>query len=343
MLLALICSVAFALADVEINETNFPDANFRQYIIDAGFDTDGNGTLSEAEIGNVTGIRCNQKSISSLAGIEFFTALNNLDCPSNQLTSLDVSKNTALTSIRCSSNQLTNLNVSKNTALTVLWCNSNQLTNLDVKENEALAELRCDDNLLTSLDVSHNTALTTLRCDSTQLTSLDVSGCTALTKLNCKSNQLTSLDVSKNSALTSLDCSFNQLTSLDLTNNTTLLEEIAKYGFRVRESYIQIGHYDEEWSGWRPLVLAVDKTVSVLPEGTIPETTPEPTFILPAATTTIESEAFTGLTNQVFQLPITVTFIADDAFDSTAKVLAPKDSYAETRCKELGLKVYTIE
>ena len=36
----------------------------------------------------------------------------------NQLTTLDVSKNTALTDLDCDNNQLTTLDVSKNTALT---------------------------------------------------------------------------------------------------------------------------------------------------------------------------------------------------------------------------------
>ena len=62
--LALSCCMVFALADTEINETNFPDASFRQYIIEAGFDTDGNGMLSEAEIGNVKKIQCGEKYIS---------------------------------------------------------------------------------------------------------------------------------------------------------------------------------------------------------------------------------------------------------------------------------------
>ncbi len=95
LLLSLIC--VSALADVEINEDNFPDANFRTVV--NGFDTDGDGTLSDTEIGNVTEIYCRSKSISDLTGIEYFTALTSLNCGSNQLTDLDpgVSGCTALT------------------------------------------------------------------------------------------------------------------------------------------------------------------------------------------------------------------------------------------------------
>ncbi len=150
------------------------------------------------------------------------TALTDLSCGRNQLTSIDVSNNTALTRLWCQENQLASIDVSKNTALEVLQCNNNQLTSLNVSNNTALTYLNCYGNQLTSLDVSNNTALTTLWCDSNQLTSLDVSKNTALTELYCYSNQLTSLDVSNNTALTTLWCHFNQLTSLDVSNNTAL-------------------------------------------------------------------------------------------------------------------------
>ena len=145
-----------------------------------------------------------------------------LFCSSNQLTALDVSKNTALTTLDCNKNQLTTLDVSKNTALTGLDCSSNQLTALDVAKNTALTQLYCYNNKLTALDVAKNTALTQLYCGINPLTTLDVSKNTALTTLDCNKNQLTTLDVSKNTALTRLYCYNNQLTALDVSQNTAL-------------------------------------------------------------------------------------------------------------------------
>jgi len=65
---------------------------------------------------------------------------------SNQLTTLDVSKNTALTRLECFDNRLTTLDVSKNTELTGLCCFDNQLTSLDVSNNTALTWLICYNN-----------------------------------------------------------------------------------------------------------------------------------------------------------------------------------------------------
>ena len=215
-------SMTHAMADVEINETNFPDANFRSYLLSQNYDYDGDGLITDYEIADITYISVSDMNISSLKGIEFFTALEMLYCYDNQLTSLDLSKNTALTTLSCDNNQLTTLDVSKNTALTTLSCDNNQLTTLDVSKNTALTTLSCDNNQLTSLDLSKNTALTTLSCDNNQLTTLDVSKNTALTTLSCDNNQLTTLHVSGLPVLHTLSCNSNQLTTLDISGCISL-------------------------------------------------------------------------------------------------------------------------
>ena len=214
--------IAVQSAGVAIDDTNFPDANFRTIV--EHYDTNKDSSLSDTEIAAVEEIDCYDKGISNLKGIEYFTSLNILRCTDNQLTALDVSENTALTKLNCCFNKLTSLDVSKNTALTILECNANRLTSLDVSKNTALTELNCSINELTSLDVSKNTALTILYCNDNQLTSLDVSKNTALISLSCVCNQLTSLDVSKNTALQILNCNYNQLTVLDVSKNTALTD-----------------------------------------------------------------------------------------------------------------------
>ena len=136
--------------DIAINEGNFPDANFRSYV-STTFDNDKNNTLSKAEIAAVKEIGVSNKSISSLEGIEKFTALTKLDCSGNRLTSLNLSSNTALTYIDCSDNWLTNLILpavntdSKNTTLTTLDCSNNQLSYLNL-ENYILTAGNTNDN-----------------------------------------------------------------------------------------------------------------------------------------------------------------------------------------------------
>ena len=137
-------SITVQSAGVAIDNTNFPDANFRTIVED--FDTNNDSSLSDTEIAAVKKINCFRKRITNLKGIEYFTSLDNLWCAENKLTALDVSKNTALTDLYCSRNQLTTLDVSKNTALTDLDCGYNQLTTLDVS-NTDMKYLYCSGNI----------------------------------------------------------------------------------------------------------------------------------------------------------------------------------------------------
>ena len=219
LLVAMVASLS-AWADVTINETNFPDANFRNWLLSQPYGSDG--VLTDGEIAAIITIDVSSNSIADLTGIEHLTALKNLYCIGNQLTALDVSHNTALIFLACNNNQLTALDVSQNTALNKLYCYNNQLTALDVCQNTALKNLNCSDNQLTELDVSQNTALETLDCSNNSLTELEVSQNTALEALYCSNNQLAQLDVTQNTALKRLRCSNIQLTELDVSQNTAL-------------------------------------------------------------------------------------------------------------------------
>lgn len=141
-----------------------------------------------AKVAEVSELYVYAQSMTSLQGIEYFESLTTLICTMNQLTSLDLSKNTALTILACDNNQLTSLDLSQNTALTQLSCNNNQLESLDLSQNTALTGLSCSMNQLESLDLSPNTALTMLYCNSNLLTSMDISKNTALNIFICHDN-----------------------------------------------------------------------------------------------------------------------------------------------------------
>ena len=150
LLVALLAVAALAPAvamaegteDVKIDETNFPDDTFRDYVKN-NCDKNRDGYLSEEEIKAVTKIDVPKTLTKDLTGIEYFTELKTLDCSSSYLTELDLSKNTALMDLDCSNSFLTTLDVSGCTALTDLDCSSNDLTTLDVSQNTVLENLDC--------------------------------------------------------------------------------------------------------------------------------------------------------------------------------------------------------
>ena len=104
---------------IAVNETNFPDEEFRSYVA-RYCDDDGNGFLSDDEISRQKSmylLGALDANVYDLTGIEHFTALKILDVSDNHLTSLDLSKNTQLEILNCSSNDLTTLDLSSNTNL----------------------------------------------------------------------------------------------------------------------------------------------------------------------------------------------------------------------------------
>jgi hypothetical protein len=135
---------SIAWADVEINEKNFPDPNFRNWILSQPFGKDG--VLSDKEIADITEMNVSNKNIHDLKGIEYFTALESLNLDKNQVKYIDVSKNKELVYLRVEWNQLTSLDVSKNEAMRFLMCGGNSLTELNTSGCTALERISCSHN-----------------------------------------------------------------------------------------------------------------------------------------------------------------------------------------------------
>ena len=213
--------VSAAGASVAVNEANFPDDAFREYVT-KNFDKDSNGVLSETEIGGVTKIDIEDEDAESLKGIEYFPGLTELVCSDNKITELDLSKNTGLQVVVCDNNRLTKINVNGCSKLSVLFCYDNFLTSLDLRPCKNLTLAVCHRNNLTSVNITGLSQLSDAYFSDNMLTALDVSGCTKLECLDAAYNQLESLDVSENTGITELCVDFNQIASLDVSGLSKL-------------------------------------------------------------------------------------------------------------------------
>lgn len=206
---------------IAINEKNFPDENFRDYV--AGeWDKNQDKYFSPSEIANAKWISCDNKEISNLKGIEFFTNIWLLECYYNNLTTIDLSNNKKLSYINCHHNQLKELDVSGLPLLKTFYCGHNALPSIDVSKNEKLEDFDCQDNHLDTLDVSQNKELVKLSCGDNNLTELDVSENKKLKQLWCYENKLSNLDLGNQTELEVLSCGDNPLSVLDVGANTNL-------------------------------------------------------------------------------------------------------------------------
>ena len=183
-----------ATSGVEINETNFPDANFREFV--KQYDENGDDGLSEAEIAAVTKMDIDNRKIADLTGINYFTALIDLFCSGTKLTNLEISGLPELTMLLCYDGQLNSLQVENLPKLKYLECEENELTSLKVSNLPQLIDLYCYDNQLEKIELKELPALELLRFSGNKLKSLEVSELPMLEMLDCSSNQLTNIELS---------------------------------------------------------------------------------------------------------------------------------------------------
>lgn len=206
-----------ASAKVQINSKNFPNQNFRKAL--KSYDEDGDGYLVVSEIKSLD---LADKGISDLKGIDYFTDLQEMICSNNNLSSLDLRKNTALKELYCDSNKLSSLKLGKNAGLITLSASSNQLTGLDLGSNKKLATLILSGNKLKSLDLSKNTKITILDVSGNQLTNLNLTMNKKIKSLDCFGNQLSKLDLQKNTKLKDLVCDSNRIKKLNVSKCKSL-------------------------------------------------------------------------------------------------------------------------
>lgn len=145
-------SITSAAKTVSLNETNFPDDAFRDYLKN-NFDSNKDSVLSNKELNNVKVLDLTYKGdpgteqVSDLTGISNLTSLTALLAANNNIKTLDVSANTALSDINVSNNALTSIEFGSITTLKTLDLSLNFLTHVRIP----------DGNSLTSANLSSNT------------------------------------------------------------------------------------------------------------------------------------------------------------------------------------------
>ncbi len=186
----------------EIDEdlTYVPDDNFETYlethdasgaVVALGDPTSmGNGIalddyVTTSHINTVTSLNVNSLNIADLTGIADFSALINLTCQYNQLTTIGVSTLTSLTTLYCNNNLIVSLDVSPNAALTEFACHSNLLADLNVQNGNNInfthfSAINNPDLTCIFVDDATYSTANWINIDSTATFVNDQAGCDAL-------------------------------------------------------------------------------------------------------------------------------------------------------------------
>ncbi|WP_139957642.1 T9SS type A sorting domain-containing protein [Flavicella sediminum] len=132
-----------------------PDANLKAALLaDSQINTNGDDEIQVSEAEAVTGfLTGNDLGISDLTGVEAFVNITGLSINNNNLTSIDLSKNTKLTFLACANNNLKSLDVTNNTLLETLGCYDNQIKYLDLSNSKTLYNFSAQRNELEYLNI----------------------------------------------------------------------------------------------------------------------------------------------------------------------------------------------
>lgn len=177
-LLLLFCFAATA------QTTPIPDANFEQFLVDQGIDTNGvNGNILDVDAQAVTNLNITRNDITDFDGLEAFVNLVTLNAGTNQFLTLPLNTLTILEELTFRNNQvLASLDLSQNLAL---------------KEFEIRASSAAPIPTIPSLDFSQNLALEKLDVSVFEsITSLTFPVTTTLTDIDIAQLSVPVIDLS---------------------------------------------------------------------------------------------------------------------------------------------------
>lgn len=140
------------------------DSNFKECIIEEynnNYHTDKQD-LSLDELKEIRSLKCSNKEINNIKGIEHLTSLVELDLSNNNISEFDISHNLELNSLNLGNNILEKVDLKNNINLQKLNLSNNNIKEIYLDNNLLLEELNLSNNRLQSLDIKSNLNLTKL-------------------------------------------------------------------------------------------------------------------------------------------------------------------------------------
>lgn len=185
---------------------------------DEDADLNNDGEISFTEAAEIRRLILENQSIQSAEGINYFTNLEYLWIPFNQLTSLQISGLSKLEVLSCKFNQINTLELTNLESLKYLYFANNQISNIKLEHLPLLEWLECENNKIEASDFSKFPNLKVLSCGSNQLTKLELGLTLKLELLYFDFNQIDSVTISNLPNLNQLTCSGNNLSYLHIEN-----------------------------------------------------------------------------------------------------------------------------
>ncbi|NUY80840.1 hypothetical protein HUK80_08045 [Flavobacterium sp. MAH-1] len=215
---------------------NFPDANFKAKLVSASpsnniasnaqgnhfkIDVNNDGEIQQSEAVLVYSLNIIGGGITSIAGIEYFSELRNLDITANTISANSLQGFLNLQSLTLQNNQTTSVSLA----------NLPQLQSLTIQENSlssfsgvipSVGAMTFKSNNLTSLDLTGWTSLGLLYVGGNQLQALNLDNLTLHTLHVAADTPIDTLDLSGNTMLDEVDLDSSDVKHLNLSGCSSL-------------------------------------------------------------------------------------------------------------------------
>ena len=181
--------VFFIVVKIDAQTINFTSSYFKERLVISDSENtkvkDKNGQIikidenKDGEIQLSEALRVVELDISSayvddMGGIEYFTNLEKLICPSTGIKTLYLNALQELKYLDCSYNPITSLDVSQLKKLEILICVHAWLDSVNVAGLDKLHHLHLDQNALSDLDLSGLVSLKHIQCQNNVLKILNL-------------------------------------------------------------------------------------------------------------------------------------------------------------------------
>lgn len=207
---------------LDVDEVNFPDAPFRQWILD-NVDGAEDGKLTKEEIRRIKVIDAHDQGIRDITGIEHFVYLEEVYLYNNYITKIDFTYNVRLRKVHVYNNEITKVNVTYNVELEEFFIYNNYITTIDVTKNIKLKRFHIYNNYITQINLTYNVELIDLYIYNNRITTIDLTKNVKLVRLHIYNNYITQINLRYNVELVDLYIFNNRLTYIDLTYNIKLV------------------------------------------------------------------------------------------------------------------------
>ncbi|MCB9202797.1 MAG: T9SS type A sorting domain-containing protein [Flavobacteriales bacterium] len=257
---------------------NIPDANFKAKLLEADvtntiakdadgnnlkIDTNNDGEIQEDEAENIEILNVSGSSISDLVGIEFFINLVTLDCSSNNLTSLNISKNINLVTLVCFRNNLFLINFVNNPKLEYIIIYANNFEELNINNLPMLKHFQGGDGVK-KINFSGSNNIEKLDIEYSELSEFNFSQFTKLKELVFWNNLfIETINLSNLKFLESVNIGFKNFRNLILKNNKVQIVNLySAGGLSPSIKYICVDEEEFEYVSQQCLRAGIDAEIN---------------------------------------------------------------------------------